>query len=277
VDFQLVNEQSEIIAPVRFRQSDFSNPYNFTLLIDVPAQPCRVLVRGREQNGNTFQRIYPPLIVPTITVNATPETQPGATATPVVQTGQPDAVEGEYRIVRAQVVSYSDEPLLSENGNSVGIRLKYTMRFPVDGYYAPLPNLYPEKITSAYTGALSMRVMRSAVMPLPEGVQSPTQVLFTGRAIYKRAAEYQFTVDLVPNYVIYQEPQKKFCLQTKGFLQGGMRERFEREITGEGRQRYRVTISGTDYDGRQMNLTEKAYVPNVWYTGLQKEGAVECQ
>jgi hypothetical protein len=279
VDFQLVNEQSEIIAPIRFRQSDFSNPYNFTLLIDVPAQPCRVLVRGRERNGTTFQRIYPPLIVPTVTVNATPETQPGnaAAATPVTSDGQPNVIEGAYRIVRAQVVNYSDELLRSENGNPVGMRLKYTMRFPVEGYYAPLPNLYPEKISSTFTGALSMRVIRSTVTPLPEGVQLPNLVLYGGRTVYKRDVEYQFTVDLVPNYVSYNEQQKKFCLQTKGFTQGSMRDRFEREITGEGRQRYRVMISGTDYDGRQMNLTEKTYVPNVWYAGLQKEGAVECQ
>ncbi len=275
VDFQLVNEQSQIIAPIKFRQSDFSNPYNFALLIDVPEQPCRVLVRGREQSGVTFQRIYPPLIVPTVTVNATPETQPSNTATTV--SGQPGAVEGEYRVIRAQVVSSADEPLLSEKGNPVGIRLKYTMRFPVEGNYTPLPNLYPEKIASTFTGALSMRVIRSMVTPLPEGVQLPNLVLYGGRALYKRDVEYQFTVDLVPNYASYNEQQKKFCLQTKGFLQSGMRERFEREITGEGRQRYRITISGTDYDGRQMNLTEKSYVPNLWYVGLQKEGAVECQ
>ncbi len=277
VDFRLVNEQSEIIGPVKFRQSDLSNPYNFTLLIDVPAQPCRVLVRGREQSGTSFQRIYPSLIVPAVTASATPETQPGNTATPVTQSEQTGAVEGEYRVVRAQVVNSADELLLSEKGNPVGIRLKYTMRFPVDGNYTPLPNLYPEKVTSTFTGALSMRVIRSTVTPLPEGVQLPNLVLYGGRALYKRDVEYQFTVDLVPNYASYNEQQKKFCLQTKGFLQGGLRERFEREVTGEGRQRYRLTISGTDYDGRQMNLTEKAYVPNGWYVGLQKEGAVECQ
>ncbi len=279
VNFLLVNEQNEIIGPLRFRQNDYSNPTNFVVLIEVPAQPSRVMVRGREQSGSNFQRIYPQLIVPTVTASATPETAPPV-AVPSAAAQQESLErmsEGDYRIIRAQVISYTDEMLLTESGNPVGIRLRYAVRFPVEGYYAPLPNLYPERIGNGYTGALSMRQLRSSVSPLPAGVTQPQQVLYAGRTIYKRDQPYEFTVDLVPNYVIYNEQQKKYCLQSRAFSQGDMRERFEREVRGETRLRYRFSISGTDYDGRQPTLTEKGYAPGMWYASLLKEGAVECQ
>ena len=277
VDFQLVNEQGQVIAPLRFRQSDFSNPTNFSLLIEVPAQPCRVLVRGREQGGNTFQRVYPQLILPTVSASATPETTQPPTIVAAVTAAAEQMSEGEFRIVRATVVSTSDEPLLTAQGNPIGIRMKYAVRFPVDGYYAPVPNLYPERIGNGYTGALSMRLLRSTVTPRPDGVLNPEQVLYTGRTVYKRDQVYEFTVDLVPNYVIFNEAQKTYCMHIRAFSQGDMRERFDREVKSETRLRYRFSFSGTDYDGRQPTLTAQSYAPGAWFASLQKEGAGECQ
>jgi hypothetical protein len=237
----------------------------------------RLMVRGREQGGGAFQRVYPQLIVPQIpTASPAPENAPANPGVPQAADSQP-FVEGEYRIVRAQVLSYSDAPLLSASGNPIGIRLQYAVRFPVDGYYSPQPNLYPERITSGYTGALSMRLIRSVVAPGPEGVLQPNQILSAGRTIYLRDKVYQFTVDLVPNYVIFNEQQQQYCLASKGFSQAGMRERFEREIKSDQALRYRFSISGTDYDGRQPVFTEKTYTPSLWLTSLQKEGAKECQ
>ncbi|MGE0133176.1 MAG: hypothetical protein AB7U82_34295 [Blastocatellales bacterium] len=73
-------------------------------------------------------------------------------------------------------------------------------------------------------------------------------------------------------------------LQTKAYsrqtgqqgIQMGLRERFEREAMSEVKVRYRLTVSGTDLDGRQPMLTENAYAPVVWYRGYLKEGAGEC-
>lgn len=281
LSFSLVNEQGEVLAPVKFRQSDYSNPQNFFVQLEVPAQPVRLMVRGREQSGGAFQRVYPQLIVPQI-ATATPAPETNLTNPVVVQAAAegpslPPFVVGEYRIVRAEVVNYSDEPLLTLAGNPIGIRLRYAIRFPVEGYFAPQPNVYPERISSGYTGALSMRVIRSSVTPQPAGVQQPNQIIFAGRTIYQRDQLYQFTVDLVPNYVVFNEAQQKYCLASKGFTQAGMQERFEREVKSEVGGRYRFSISGTDYDGRQPVFTRLTYTPNHWWASLQKEGATECQ
>ena len=131
-----------MIAPIKFRQSDFSIPYNFTLLLDTPDRPFRVSARGRDSSGKRFQRVIGWLIRPQTSDQpgaANPRTEgapaegdnPGQTWTP--QEWNQSVVEGEYKVIRAEVVSWSDEPLLSEKGNPIGIRLKYSVRFPVDG------------------------------------------------------------------------------------------------------------------------------------------------
>ncbi len=64
IQFQLINEQGDFVAPVKFRQSDYSNPYNFTLLVETPNWPFRVLAMGRDSSGKKFHRVIGWLIRP---------------------------------------------------------------------------------------------------------------------------------------------------------------------------------------------------------------------
>ncbi|NOT60520.1 MAG: hypothetical protein HOP19_09885, partial [Acidobacteria bacterium] len=273
VNFQLISERGEVIAPIAFRQNDFSNPYNFFLQWEMPNQPCRIRAVGRSIHGLPYQRVYPNLFQP----------QPNAPVTenaPVVIAPANDNLmpytQGEFRIVRAEVKQYRDEPLLSAQGNPVGVRFTYTMVFPREGIYLPQPNLYPERITSGYTGALSLRIARSTVAPLPANADQPNQILFSGRARYESGVPYTFTVDLVPNFAMWREDKKDFWLMTRSYNGPGMKERFERELNSDERLRYRLTIGGTDLDGRQANLTEKGYLPRQCHQSLLKENVGEC-
>jgi hypothetical protein len=279
IEFQLINEQGEPIAPLKFRQSDYSNPSGFMLLIETPDRPFRVLARGRDVNGKAFQRVFQSLVRPANVDPPSAQSENSPTMTYNNQSLQElikGAVEGEQRIIKAQMVKWTDEQLLSEKGNPIGIRLKYSMRFPVEGSYSPYPQLYPERIGTGYTGALSMRVQRGAVDPLPDGVQKTEQMVFGVRAVFKPGVDYNFTVDLIPNYVIYNDQKKSFCLQTKAYSQQGMRERFEREAAGEQKLRFRFALSGADLDGRLPTLTENAYTPARWYLAYRREGAGDC-
>ncbi|HKQ91936.1 MAG TPA: hypothetical protein VJZ77_14685 [Blastocatellia bacterium] len=296
IEFRLIDEQGELIAPIKFRQSDYSIPYNFTLLLDTPDRPFRVSARGRDSSGKGFQRVIGWLIRPQTSDQAgaaTPRTEgapgegdnPAQTWTP--QEWNQNVVEGEYKVIRAEVVSWSDEPLLSEKGNPIGIRLKYSVRFPVDGSYSPFPSLYPERASRGFTGALGMRVHKGSVEPEPDGSQKSNQWIFGGRGTFKADVVYNFSVDLVPNYVFFNEQKGAFCLQTKAYVQPGgigspgghpgLRERFEREVMSETKLRYRLSISGIDLDGRQSLLTERSYAPIVWHQSYRREGAVDCQ
>ncbi len=278
VNFQLINERGEVIAPVAFRQNDFSNPYNFFLQWEMPNQPSRVRAIGRSIHGLPYQRVYPNVFQPqtnaSIAENAPPVVAP--TVAPA-NDGLMPYVQGEFRIVRAEVVKYRDEQLLSAQGNPIGVRFTYTMVFPRAGVYLPQPNLYPERITSGYTGALSLRLARSTVAPLPENADQPNQILFNGRARYQSNVPYTFTVDLVPNFAMWREDKKDYCLMTRSYNGPGLKERFERELNGDERLRYRLTIGGTDLDGRQSNMTEKGYSPRLWLQSFTKENVGECQ
>jgi hypothetical protein len=304
IEFRLINEQGDAITPIKFRQSDYSSPQNFTLFLETPDRPFRVLARGRDTSGKNFQRIIGWLIRPQTSdpsnlaagagANARTEgarnegaqTEGGnqSQAWAMPQEWNQNLVEGEYNVVRSELVSWKDELLLSDKGNPVGIRLKYSIRFPVDGSYSPFPSLYPARTGYGFTGALGMRVHKGMVEPEPDGSQKSNQWVFGGRGTFKAGVVYNFTVDLFPNYAFFNEQKGAFCLQTKTYIhpsgspsQGALRERFEREVMSQTKIRYRISISGADSDWRQPLMTENSYAPNAWYQSYRREGAGDCQ
>jgi len=299
VEFLMVNEQGETIAPIKFRQSDYSNPTNFILFLDTPDRPFRVLARGRDTSGKSFQRMIGWLIKPQTSDPTSAGAGDGANArtdgaqaeggnqaqawTPPQEWSQ-GLVEGEYTVIRAQLVTWKDELLFSEKGNPIGIRLKYSIRFPVDGSYSPFPSLQPARPGYGFTGALGMRVYKGMVEPEPDGAQKSNQWIFGGRGIFKAGVVYNFTADLTPTYVFFNEQKGAFCFQTKGYIQQGgtggqaaLKERFEREVMSQTKIRYSLSISGANPDWRQPLLTENTYAPIAWYQSYKREGAVECQ
>ncbi len=279
IEFLLVDEQGRELSKVKARQSDFSNPSSFTLLVEIPEVPFRFLARGRDSNGKVYNRVFYWLNRPLANESPSVQTENPANVIINAQTLQElsnTAVPGEIKVIRSKVIGWADEELLSEKGNPIGIRLKITIRFPVDGNYTPYPQLYPERITSIYTGAMSLRVHKSSVEPMPDGAGNQGQFFISGRASYKAGADYKFVIDMVPNLVGYNDQKKAFCLQTRAYSQPGLKEKYEREISGAQAYRFRFSITGTDLDGRFPSLTEKAYVPGAWYRSFVKEGVTDC-
>ena len=271
VEFLLLDENDQLIRPLKMRQNDFSNPYLMNLLVEVPGRAFRVGTRGVDQNGFKFQRTFPTLFQPP------PEAIEGPPAEDkfLGELAQ-QAEAGPYEVVRASVVDVSDEAFLSERGSQIGLRLKYTLRFPRDGFYSPVPQVYPERINSGYTGALSLRTHKVTIDPAPDGLPPSVELRYISRAMYRGGQSYRFTIDLVPNYATFLDAGRGFCIAVKTFAQG-TRDRFFAEITNEARLRFRFSITGTDYDGRQPVSTVQTYTPSAWYKGYLKDGALECQ
>lgn len=272
VEFHAIDESNEIIAPIKLRQNDYSNPYLLVLLVDPSNKPFRVMARGTDQTGYAFQRIFPTLFQP---IN-----EEVAVANPprdlqMAELAQ-NAEVGPYQVVRTPVEDMTDEPLLSASGLPIGIRLKFSLRFPRNGLYTPLPQVYPDRISVGYTGALSLRVHRVEISPVPEGSDVALTVRYLSRANYKASQTYRFTIDMVPNYAQYNEQKQTFCIMSRAFSYGS-RERFLSEVTNDSRVRFRVSIMGTDIDGRQPGTTQQSYIPNSWYSSFLKDGSTECQ
>jgi hypothetical protein len=272
VEFHAIDENNEILAPIKLRQNDYSNPYLLVLLVDPAGKPFRVMARGTDQTGYAFQRIFPTLFQPISEEVATANPPRDLQMAELAQ----NAEAGPYEVVRTPVEDLTDEPLLSPSGAPIGMRLKFSLRFPRNGLYTPLPQVYPDRISVGYTGALSLRVHRVEITPVPESADVAVNARYFSRANYKANQLYRFTIDMVPNYAQFNEQKQTFCIMSRAFSYGS-RERFLSEVTNETRVRFRISIMGTDIDGRQPGTTQQSYIPNSWYAGFLKDGATECQ
>lgn len=266
LDLQLVDTQGREITPVSFRQNDLSSLTGLLVLLEVPDHPFRVRATGIDLSGKPFQRVLFPIVQPTDPLT-TPDLD--SQKDPLLLELAGTARSGEQTLVRAQLLTWSDEPLAGEGGAEIGVRLRYTLRFPVTGVYSPHPQLYPERMPPGSTGALAMRLHHLRVTPLPDGLSPATPAtpspLLTGRFTYQAGIDYQFEADLVPNYVLSPASSTGFCLQLRVYHQPGLRERFEQEVSRERRMRYRFTIPGSTLEARNPALTVQAYDPVRWH------------
>jgi len=279
LDVQMVDQRAEPIGPVKFRQNDPSNLSGFTLLLAIPGRPFRLMVVGKDLSGKPFRRILPPLLKPVdgppreLGVNEAEQQAPNPRA---IEDLRRTATAGPRLVTRTRIVSWSDEPLLTGAGNQIGIRLRFRAVFPTDANYTPFPSLYPDRIGQGYTGALNLRVHRSSVSPQPAEVNASAWTLDT-RAKFSAGVEYRFVVDLVPGYALTMGEGGKFCLNYRPYAQPELINRFENEISSQRRTRFRLSVSGSDLEGRMTSLTEQTYIPDTWLRGLRQEGAGECR
>lgn len=277
LNVEMIDERGRTIGPVRFRQTDGSNLSGYMLLLETPSQPFRLMISGRDLNGRDYRRILYQLLRPEPVGEATEAAAEEARNTQQAVDLRGTATTGERRVLRARVAKWVDEPWISEKGNQVGVRLRYTINFPVTGVYSPIPQIYPDRVSYGYTGALGMRVHRASVSPQPAGVTPSGVWNYGSRATFTAGIDYDFVVEMLPNYVVYNEATASFCLQIRPYTQTGLRERFEREVQATQRIRFRFAISGTDLEGRNPALTENSYAPRDLNDGYRREGAGECR
>lgn len=273
LDVQMIDQQGRQVAPVRFRQNDPSNISGFILLLEVPARPFRLMVEGRDLSGKPFRRVLAPLFSPVPGPGEGDQLAPNPQA---IEDLRRSTTSGPRQVIRTHIVSWSDEPLLTANGNQIGMRIRFNATFPVAASYTPYPSLYPDRIGQGYTGALNLRVLRSSVTPQPTGMNGSVWTLNV-RASFEAGREYSFVIDLVPSYALTTGNDEKFCLNYRPYSQPDLVNRFEKEISSRRRQRFRFSVSGSDFEARVTALTEQSYVPEVWRLGLQREGATECR
>jgi hypothetical protein len=167
---------------------------------------------------------------------------------------------------RIEVFDVTDEPLLASQGKPLGIRMRYSVRFPRAGLYPPAPLL---AATDESFQAHSMRIIRAEITPRPDEIHSDPSNTST-YARYKGDVTYSFVVDLVPGFVIVSPNKTKSCLS---FLDANEQHAVTKNnVTTH----FRVHIDGTDYGGYfggASQFTNNVYSLTDFYQAAVANGA----
>src|SRR5262249_2482068 len=140
---------------------------------------------------------------------------------------------------RIEVSNVTDEPLLTPSGHPIGIRMRYSVRFPEERYYSPAPFLTS---SDERLQARAMRNVRAEIPPRPEKMRPDPSRAGT-YAQYKSNVTYSFVIDLVPAFVIQSLDKTRSCILFSVPADKAAIVADERRIP------FAVHIDGTDYGG----------------------------
>jgi hypothetical protein len=170
----------------------------------------------------------------------------------------------KWTVAHTEVANVHDEPLLSAQGNPIGIRVRFSIRFPRTDFHAPHPYLTPEESFLRETGTLFfLHVIRESVEPEPEKTL------------------YQLSFDMIPNFLVQNATGDKLCVAYPP-PDARTRERFDQLLRDqtEIRTRYQLSIwessYGTPWRGGKEEWTENSYSPLAFYQSARQKGAPDC-
>jgi len=168
----------------------------------------------------------------------------------------------ERQAAATRVFNVHDQTLLSEKGNPIGIRLRYSMRFPTSDYFWQSPRLAPQTDLAVGIWA-DGRISHQEVDP-------PMALGNSGVQRYEKEKTYNFTAEFVPNFLIWNAEKTKLCIVNPPVE---YKANFESLVANSSGVRYKIDISGTTYEGS----TEKIYEPRSFYESAKKEGAAQLE
>jgi hypothetical protein len=169
--------------------------------------------------------------------------------------------ESNFRNI--QVTNLRDEVLLTEKGNSIGIRLHYTVTVSQSGRYSPVPSVSDGKSRAGHFYPVSVRID-----PLPQIDGSGTSLAGT----YRAGIPYNISVDLRPNFLLSNYETGEACVY---FVDADE----ENMIKNAQPQRLEVDIDGTSlsrYYGQGIQYLKNDYTMKDVYDSIDKEGLSRC-
>ena len=207
-----------------------------------------------------------------------------------------DSAIEEYKLTNTEVSDVSNELLLSEQGNPIGVRLRFKLRFPMEDYYWIEPHLQPPNgLYRTISDRLPERVHRTdpldlepiakSVEPYPHALNPDRgeDMFFIGAFSlrFEKNVDYQFTFDLAPTYFKRRPKEPGMCfVEPNANNWPNSREAFEALIQVDVEAAYRLRINGTTYGDRFRDpgemLTSNTYNPRVFYEGIQAEAPGPC-
>jgi len=241
VRFDLIDEAGRAIADVpAIRTGDAIDAGEYILKVEVPQTPFRFRIRGRDVQGQPFERIFRRLFVP----------MEGTPAGPIPADFDGRFQTGEIRMGRSSVSEASYEPLVSPSGNAIGLRVRFTARFDAAGHYDLTPHVFPVYENSRWRGTIGM-----------QSTGTPG-----GPARYEPNTDYPLTFDFIPSYVARLAGRTCISIPTSGLAT------WEAIMASTQPVKYRVDISGVDF----VSETAPLAPARTWFEGHRREGVADC-
>lgn len=271
----------------------------FLGLMTVPPEPFRILLEGEGVDGKLFKRIYPRLFKPVKVSDAgTPGFPPDFPRELIAGFKQmfehlaPKTIaerealvaanpSGKIVVPRFEVSNVTYAPLLSPNGLPVGLRMSYDVEFSKRGRYAPGLRVFAEDKEDIIVGRNPLHPLKNTIVPVPRKAHAPDEeaeevpglLAQLTDYIYDGHTRYQFTLELVPNFIIIGRDRLTLCVFHQRFrLERDAAKAFARMAANEGPTSYRVAIGGSTFEGRIENF----YGEGTFYRNFVAEGVQDC-
>ena len=299
--FELEDQAGRVIQLLHLSKSDNSLDHgHYVGFVKVPSHPFRVVVSGKDLNGKRYRRVYASLFRPTNRPPApplVPPKLPPAEKTKIaamLKAFEQEAIsnmnkevskhpDGVIVMARVQVSNVMYEPFVSQKDNRLGMRLRYDLRFSVDGNYAHSLQVFPFYEEENGRRLVNMDVLKEEIDPRPEPpsyatpdihVDLNTLVKYGSEAWFKNAVVYHFSIDLIPNFVGQNASKTKFCVYEDQFNNSVESQRtWEAMKKSPASVKYRIFINKMDWGGE----TKPFYPPKIFLDGFLREGAVKCK
>lgn len=190
---------------------------------------------------------------------------------------------GVFVMPRVEISNMTYQSFVSPQGNKLGIKLSYDIRFSVDGDFAHSIQVFPNYQDYDRRSLVGMEVLSEEITPKPAPpsyatpdihVDLNTLVKYGSEAWYKGGVVYHFTINLIPDFVGQNATKTKFCVDEKHYENKAASLRVWQRMKLESNPvEYRIFLSGMSDGGD----TEPFAPPKVFYDGFIKEGAVKCK
>jgi hypothetical protein len=289
--FELLDANGRALRTLTmWRASDGSTDGEFHGFVTVPNQPFRVAVTGTTIDGAAIRSVLGTLFQPAAGGPSDPWILPAG-----IPANQKDQIQrimetyhqelraraaqavadhpgGLIALPRAVVSPIAYEPLTSTSGAQIGIRLRYSIRFPAQQTITAIPHAFPVYQESAWRGMVTMKPLTGTITPMPQmvGVQSLQDVIvYQAAATYRAGVTYNFIVDMTPDFIFQGSQTGRFCIHEQKFTN---RAAWNALIASQAAVPYSVTIRDTG-----TIATIPAFLPQrTFHENFIAAGAFDC-
>jgi hypothetical protein len=295
---EAIDERGEAIAVIPMARRSIGSSSQFIGIMTVPAQPFRAALSGTGHDGQTFRRVHRRRFNPA-TEAPRPEPMTGLSAEDAILIQQmieqafprliaeveedlADNPGGAIALPRMQIANVTYAPLLSAAGRPTGIRVTYQATFSNRSQYNPAISVEADRAPTEWQIA-KLNALNSTITPMPREPFRPfaeivlnelrsSPLEFGAHYTYEGGTMYQFTADLVPNFVVHNLDKSRACIASQQYRHStAAKKAFLDVITSEAPSSYVLSI-GSVFKGR----IQAFYGLGTFYQSFIAAGAQDC-